>query len=447
MYHSPSPSQNSSLRRTKVRLQLAVRAIFLSLGTLALTSTVIAQPVLTIDAARAFEGNSGTTVLKLPVRIAGPQPNEITGFVSAVSSSFVNSPPAATGGAACGPGVDFEQFQNIPFTIPPNTPNGTFSVNVAVCADSTIEADERIFVFFSGLTGALCVETSCGNFGTIVNDDGPPGISINNISVSTLPGVERTANFTVSLHHTNSLPVSVRYATRDGTAHARTTTTLGSYVGTTGTLEIPAGELSRTIPVRILGTSGGTFFMDLSAPVNGTIADSIGQATIRIQTFNVGSYDVAPDNARVDGGETVNYALTWTAPEGEVWRDIDTIDFRVRKGNNTVLEISWDEASNTFSLCETIGKGRRQEKICSEGELPGSSTVLETSFAELHLAQSSVVGSGPTGATVTLNLAVKFKDAAAGNYTVDVAAMDDFGNVDDFFETTRVHIDQPTKHN
>ncbi|MGZ8901346.1 MAG: hypothetical protein ACXW3Z_14750, partial [Limisphaerales bacterium] len=403
-----------------------------------------AQPVLTIDAARAFEGNAGTTVLQLPVRIIGPQPNEITGFVTAVSSTFVNSPPAATGGAACGGTVDFEQFQNIPFTIAPNTPNGTLSVNVAICGDNTIEADERIFVFFSGLSGALCLETSCGTFGTIVNDDGPPGISINNISVSTLQGVERNALFTVSLHHPSPSPVSVRYATRDGTARARTTTTLGSYVGTTGTLVIPAGALSGTIPVRILGTTGGTFFVDLSAPVNGTIADSIGQGTIRVQTLSVGSYDVAPDNARVESGETVNFALTWTAPDGEVWRDISTIDFRLRKGNNTALEISWDEAANTFSLCETTGKGR-EEKTCTEGELPGSASVLETSIAELHLAESSVVGSGPTGATVTLNFAVRFKDAAAGNYTVEVAAEDDFGSVDNFFETTRIHIDQAGK--
>jgi hypothetical protein len=445
MYHLTGYSKNIPLPRTKLRARFAFHPILLILLAIALTPSAIAQPILTVDDARAFEGNAGTTVLKLPVRTTGPQPNEITGFVTAVSASIVNFPNPATGGTACGANIDFEQFQNVPFTIPPNTPNGTYSVNIALCNDNTIEPDERIFVFFSNLVGASCLEDSCAAIGTIVNDDGPPGISINNISVSTLQGAERTALFTVSLHHTNTAPVSVRFATRDGTARARTTTTVGSYVTTSGILEIPAGALSGTIPVRILGTTGGTFFMDLSAPVNGTIADGVGQATIHVQTFTVGSYDVAPDNAHVESGETVNYALTWTAPEGEVWRNISSIDFRLRKGNNTALEISWNEAANTFSLCETVGNGQAEDKTCTEGELPGSASVLETSVAALHLAQSSVVGSGPTGATVTLNLAVRFKDAAAGNYTVEVAARDDFGNVDNFFETTRVHVDQAEK--
>ena len=399
-------------------------------------------PFLIIDDARVFESNSGSSaILRFPVRFVGNQPTTVTGLVTVIPLPGAGF-NAATGGAACGGAVDFEQFINVPFSIPPNTPNGTLSVNVAICGDNTIELDEQVVAIFSNVAGADCsLEGGCNAIGSIINDDGPPGIQINNVFVSTLAGASRTVNFTVSLHHPSSLPVSVNFRTRDGTARARTTTTPGSYFARSGTLEIPPNTLSATIPVTITGFGEGTFFMDLFSPVNGTIVDGTGQATIRIITLTVGSFDVAPGNDRVTPGETTNFQVTWIAPEGEVWRDIDTIDFRLRKGNNTALLVQWNEAANTFKVCDDSSGSLE----CSDEALPGTATILESSLAELLLAESSVVGSGPTGATVTLNLAVRFKDQAAGNYTVELGGADDFGNEDDFFTVTKIHVDNANK--
>src|SRR5207247_7527470 len=53
--------------------------------------------------------------------------------------------------------------------------------------------------------------------------------------------------------------------------------------------------------------------------------------------------------------------------------------------------------------------------------------------ATVHLAETSVVGSGPKGPSVTLNLALSFKPQAAGrSYVVEVAATDDLGNQQGF---------------
>ena len=68
-YHLRTYSMNIAFTRTKLTAQLASRSVLLFFLAIALTSSVIAQPVLTVDAASAFEGNSGTTVLKLPVRV------------------------------------------------------------------------------------------------------------------------------------------------------------------------------------------------------------------------------------------------------------------------------------------------------------------------------------------------------------------------------------------
>jgi hypothetical protein len=63
--------------------------------------------------------------------------------------------------------------------------------------------------------------------------------------------------------------------------------------------------------------------------------------------------------------------------------------------------------------------------------LPSSTGKIETPTFALDLAKSSFLGSGPTGPTVTIDFAVNFKRAAAGNahspnaarvYKVDVSA-------------------------
>jgi hypothetical protein len=398
--------------------------------------------------ARGFEGNSGETVLKLPVSFVGTQSQTVTGIVSAIPLTGTGFNPA-TGAAACGgAGVDFEQF-SVPFSIPPNTSNGTLSVNIAICGDTTIEPDEHIFVFLSNVSGADCsLEGGCNGIGTIVNDDGPPGIQINNISASTVSGISKTVNFTVSLHHPSTLPVSVHFATRDGTAQARTIGSFsGDYIGKSGTLTIQPNTLSSNISVTILGTGGGTFFMDLIQPVNGTIVDGTGQCTIRIitLTINTGTADLSPEEARISTDELVNYSVTWTVPEGRVWRDLNTIDLRFRQGQKTALLVHWDEAANTFSLCEGNRKGAKSDESldCTAGALPGSGEVLQTESAQLYLAGTSVVGSGPTGRTVTLNLALKFRESAAGPwYNIDLAGSDDSGHQDDFVEGGKLKVEK-----
>ena len=399
-------------------------------------------PFLIIDNATVFEGNSGTKILKLPVHFLGTQDNTITGVVSA--QPVGTFPP--TGGTACGPGIDFIPFVNMPFTITPNEQD--ISVNITICGDTTIEQDETILVGLSQLNGvAGCNTDFCTAVGTIVNDDGPPSMSINNISLSTPLGLHRTVDFTVSLHHPSPSPVSVHFATRNGTASAASTTGIGGYFVTSGTLQFPVDPstgttaLTATIPVQVTGNQSGTFFMDLSNPVGGTIFDGTGQCTIQVYRLTIGSFAISPQNARVPAETPVNYSLSWTVPPPEVWRNLKTIDLRFRKGNQIPLWLRWDEAANTFSLCQATDDGNT---VCGPGASPGTATFLETPDAEVSLANTSVIGSGPTGPSVILNLGITFKGKAAGHlYDLEVAATDDLGNQDDFTPGTSVHVQQP----
>lgn len=68
-----------------------------------------------------------------------------------------------------------------------------------------------------------------------------------------------------------------------------------------------------------------------------------------------------------------------------------------------------------------------------KGGKAGDNRKLQSKGATLYLADSSVVGSGPTGPSVTLNLALGFKPKAAGRtYAVEVLAADDTGQAHGF---------------
>lgn len=89
-----------------------------------------------------------------------------------------------------------------------------------------------------------------------------------------------TVTFTVSLSQAATQPVTVSYATANGTALAGE-----DYVATSGSLTFAPGEMSKTISVTILADNltelDETFFLNLSGGINGTIGDGIGQGTIR----------------------------------------------------------------------------------------------------------------------------------------------------------------------
>jgi sugar lactone lactonase YvrE len=91
------------------------------------------------------------------------------------------------------------------------------------------------------------------------------------------PGSQAT--FTVTLDSPSTVPVSVNYATADGTAVAGT-----DYTATSDTLTFPAGVTSETVsvPITTVPTGGPTktFTLNLSGPVNATIADGQGVGSI-----------------------------------------------------------------------------------------------------------------------------------------------------------------------
>ena len=147
-------------------------------------------------------------------------------------------------------------------------------IEVQTLDDDEHEETETFTVQMSVPTGATVGDAT--GTGTITDDDEAPTITIGDAE---LVREGDAAEFTVRLSSASGLPVTVSYATMDGTA------TAGSdYTSTGGTLSFAAGELTQRIEVQTLDNSEHeateTFTVQLSAPSGATVGVATGTGMI-----------------------------------------------------------------------------------------------------------------------------------------------------------------------
>ncbi len=108
---------------------------------------------------------------------------------------------------------------------------------------------------------------------------GPPSLRITDAVVTERSAFSTNATFVVSLSRAADQTVNVNYATADGTASAGS-----DYYAANGTLSFPPGTTNLLLSVEVLGDqlveSDEYFFLNLSDPVNATVARPQARATI-----------------------------------------------------------------------------------------------------------------------------------------------------------------------
>ncbi|WP_319432275.1 chitinase [Mycobacterium sp. RTGN5] len=228
-------------------------------------ATVPQLPTVSIDKAVKAEGNSGTSNMTFTVTLS-------KAATAPVTVNYATANGTATAGqdytAATGT-VTFAAGQT------------TKTITVAVIGDATVETDENFTVTLSNPTGATIAGASA--VGTIANDDvavTPPNVSIGNANKA--EGNSGTSNmtFTVTLSKAATVPITVDYATSNGTATAGQ-----DYTAATGTVTFAAGETTKTIAVAVAGDATveptETFTVALSNATGATIvtASAIGTIT------------------------------------------------------------------------------------------------------------------------------------------------------------------------
>jgi len=225
-------------------------------------------PAVSIDDVSVVESDADMVEMVFTVTLSPVSENEVT-------VDWLSSDGSAVGGGSCAAGVDFIADSGM-VTIAPG--DNTATISIFACGETEMEADEDFYVDLVSPTNAVLLDPQ--GRGTILDDDTPPLISINNITVNEPQNGTTSGFFRVSLSRVWDLDVGFNFATADGTAEAG----LGDYLSTSGSGTVPAGLLETTIEVEILADTlnedDETFFVNLSNPVNGTILDGEGQAII-----------------------------------------------------------------------------------------------------------------------------------------------------------------------
>ena len=230
-----------------------------------------------------------------------------TATLSTVSSLPITVAYATSDGTANAP-ADYTPISGT-LTFAPHQTSQT--VTVAIVNDTLIEADETVVLALSTPTNAS-LGASAHTILTINDNDGPPTVRFSAATLTVDEGVG-TAVFTATLSPASALPVTVAYATSDGTA------TAGSdYTATSGTLTFAPHQTSQTIRLPItndtLDEVDETLSLTLSTPTNAVVGTATG-TTLTILDNDGPTVDVHPLSTRVrEGVSTAVLTVTLSAP-------------------------------------------------------------------------------------------------------------------------------------
>jgi beta-glucanase (GH16 family) len=193
------------------------------------------------------------------------------------------------------------------------------------------------------VAGVLMI--SCGKKGG-GNNDPSPAAAINNVNQERTTG-SSVFHFSVSLDKATTKAVTIHYATVAGTAVANT-----DFTPVSGTLTIPANQLTASIDVTVTGDSlrrdDQTFFVQLDNPQNCTLQTDKGTGTIVNKN---GLYFPVANTGYSTPTTYPGYTLTWGDEfDGNA---ISTSNWSFEIGNNNgwgnnELEYYTDRTQNAF---------------------------------------------------------------------------------------------------
>jgi subtilisin-like proprotein convertase family protein len=228
-------------------------------------TVVNVTPKASITDVSQEEGNSGTTAYTFDVTLdtASSNPTTIKWATANGSATSGSDYTAGSGTLTFAPGEVTKQ------------------ITVSVNGDTSVEGNETFTVNLSNPTNATIADGQ--GVGTIVNDDlgTPPTISVSDVATSEGNSGVKALAFTVKLSNVYGAPVTVKYATADGTALVSN----NDYTSQTGTLTFAAGETSKVVNITLKGDTtiepDEAFFLNLSNASVGTIGDPQAIGTIQ----------------------------------------------------------------------------------------------------------------------------------------------------------------------
>jgi hypothetical protein len=251
-------------------------------------------PSLSIADVSVTEGDSGTANAVFTVSLSTPGYQDVSVAFATSNGSAISSQDYTTTSGT--------------LTFPAGTT--TRQVTVPVVGDTRNEVSETFGITLSSLVNATMADATAT--GTIIDNDPVPSLAITDVSVAETDGAA-TATFAVTLSAASGQTVTVSYATADDTA-----TSPADYAAASGSVIFAAGEITKLVAVTVVGDTldepTETFRVNLSSPVNATIADAQGNATIvdNDPDLPAASTRMAIDRTALFFGSTNNGALKTT---------------------------------------------------------------------------------------------------------------------------------------
>ncbi|MGQ0618719.1 MAG: Calx-beta domain-containing protein [Panacagrimonas sp.] len=288
---------------------------------------------------------------------------------------------------------------------PVSVTNGTYSIGCNgpfVSTDGMIDLDQTVCVRHTAsgnpattVTTVLDVGGVMANFSS-TTAAAPRTLSINDVASTEGNSGTKNFTFTISLSAAASGPVSVRYATANGTA----TVAGNDYTAKMGTVSFAVGQRTKTVNVVVRGDTtvepNETFVVNLSNPVGATIADGSGTATIT-------NDDVAPglpslrinDVSLTEGprGRTKTATFTVTLSRAST----QTVTVRYATANGTAV-VPGDYTSKSGSLSFAPGATSRTVSVTVKGD--STREPNEVYGVNLSNATNATIGDGQGIGTV-----------------------------------------------
>lgn len=414
-----------------VNLSSAVNATILDSQGLGTISDDDDAPSLSIDDVVVSEGSAGATTATFTVRLATASGQAVTvKYGTANSTALAPADYTATTGT---------------LTFPAGTT--TQPISVAIRPDLIDELDETFFVILLGATNASIADNRAT--GTITDDDAPPTMSIKDVVVYEGNSGQALATFTVSLSAASSHAISVDYSTANNTALAGV-----DYAATSGTLILAAGTTSKNFTVPIFGDvldeANETFFVNLSNPINASLADDQAIGTINdndaAPSLKINDVTITEGNS---GTANATFTVTLSAASGQaVGVNFTTANSTALAGNDyeaqsgtllfapgektktvaiAVIGDTLDEANETYfvklssatnaSLADSSGTGTITDNDAAPTLSINDVTILE-GHSGLTTATFTVTLSAASGQTVSVKYATANNTAtASADYT------------------------------
>jgi hypothetical protein len=389
------------------------------------------RPAVSVGNATAAEASSGNKTATFTVNLSSASGQTVTvQYATADGSAVAGTDYAAAGGTLTfKPGVT---SLTVPVTVLAGTatgPNKNFTLNLSSPTNATLAGGQGT--------------------GTVVEAGALPTLSINNVIASMGSSGTKAFTFTVSLAPAvpaGGQPVTVQYATADGTAVAGT-----DYMAARGALTFAPGVTSQKVTVTVLGNPArvgdSSFTLNLSNPTNAAVLAGQGVGTI-VNGNNTVSVTSAASATNGPGGTVTPVTFTIslsspvpangppvvvqyaTAPGGpspgtaavDYVATSGSVTFNPGDSSKTVsvlaLGTSLNQATKTFLLNIT---GASNATVGANSR--GTGTILNNVPAPLVNVSDAVVGE-PTSGTRTLTFTVSLSSASGQTVTVQYATAD-----------------------